>query len=300
MHAYLGPRGTFTHAALVRHSGSGEGVPAQSVPEALDLVRAGKADRAVVPFENSVEGSVSATLDALSRGDELHVVAEVLLPVTFDLLVRPGTTLETIRTVTTHPHAEAQCRRWLREHLPGASFVPAASTADAARAVADGEHTGAVASSIAGELYSLEALETGVEDNDGAVTRFVVAAAPGSTPAPTGADRTTFTVHVGESRPGALHAVLTEFYVRKVNLSRIESRPAGRLGEYTFSIDAEGHVEDERLGEALAAVERSCGTVRYLGSYPRADAEARAAGDEEYAAGAAWLESIRSRSRRLR
>ena len=297
---YLGPAGTFCEAALrtLPVAARAELEPYVSVPDALDAVRRGDVVAALVPFENSVEGSVSTTLDELAAGDPVHVTAEVLLPVTFDLLVRPGTALGDVRRLATHPHAEAQCRRWLRATLPGAVVHPAPSTADAAAGVAAGVHDAAIASPLAGERYGLTSAARGIGDDDGAVTRFVLVTKPAAPAPPTGADRTTVVAFIADDHPGALLELLTEFAVRGVNLTRIESRPTGAgLGRYCFSIDCEGHVADARVGEALSALRRICADVRFLGSYPRADGAAptvrRGVGDEEFRDAATWLAAIR-------
>ncbi len=299
-YGYLGPAGTFTEAALRAVPGADEAelVALASVPVALDAVRAGDLDGAMVPLENSVEGSVATTLDELSHGDRLQVVREVLVPVSFSLLVRPGTTTSDVRVVATHPHAEAQCRRWLRSALPEAEVVLSPSTADAAKAVGEGRYDAAVAAPLAAAHYGLVPLAEGVQDNEGAVTRFVLVTRPGPPPPPTGADRTTLFAFISDDHAGALLALLTEFAVRGINLTRIESRPSGDgLGRYFFSIDCEGHVAEARVGEALAALHRTCADVRVLGSYPRADGSAAqvAAGtaDGDYDAAAGWLAGLR-------
>ncbi len=306
-YAYLGPEGTFAEAALrtLPAAAKGDLQPQTSVTAALDAVRRGEADHALVPIENSVEGSVSATLDELAVGDLLMVTREVLLPVSFALMARPGTGLHQVRRVATHPHAAAQCRRWLATALPDATVVPALSTAAAAAGLADGSanHDAAIAAPIAADRYRLEVLARDVEDNPDAVTRFVMVSRPGEPPLPTGHDKTSLVAFISDDHPGALLEVLTELSVRGVNLTRIESRPTGeRLGRYCFSIDCEGHVDDTRLGEALSGLRRICPDVRFLGSYPRADrgpaaeaAEADAAAkDAVYRDASAWLGRIRT------
>ena len=299
MWAYLGPAGTFAEAALRSLADApADPIPAASVAVALDLVRTGQVDRAVVPFENSVEGSVPTTLDELAGGRPLRVVGEVLLPVSFALLVRPGTAMSDIGSVSTHPHAEAQCRSWIAANLPGLKVAPASSTADAARLVREKVFDAAVSAPVAAKHYGLEPLVDGIQDNEGAVTRFVVVAQPGTLPAPTGADRTTLVAYIADDHPGALLEILTEFAVRGVNLTRIESRPTGSgLGRYCFSVDAEGHVADARVGEALSALHRVCEDVRFLGSYPRADAvpptTKPGVADGDFTEAADWLKRIR-------
>jgi prephenate dehydratase len=297
---YLGPPGTFCEAALrtLPVASRADCMPYVSVVDALDAVRRGEVAAAMVPFENSVEGSVPAALDDLATGELLQVTREVLLPVTFDLLVRPDVALADVRTVATHPHAEAQCRRWLRTSLPGVVVHPAPSTADAAASVAAGAIDAAVASPLAANTYGLHAAARDVGDTDGAVTRFVLAGPPHPPAPPTGADRTTLVAFIAEDHPGALLELLTEFAVRGVNLTRIESRPTGAgIGRYCFSIDCEGHVAEARVGEALSALRRICADVRFLGSYPRADGAAptlrTGVSDMDFRDAAAWLASLR-------
>lgn len=303
-YAYLGPEGTFTEAALrqVPAAERGDLVACASVDAALELVRAGEVDAAMVPIENSVEGGVSATIDALAAGDPLMVVREVVVPVTFVLAARPGTRLDDVRTVSTHPHAQAQCRGWLSAALPDARFMPAMSTAAAAAGLAPGQpaagYDAALCAPIAARRYRLDVLAEHVEDNGGAVTRFVLVSRPAPPPAPTGADKTTLLVHLPHDHAGALLELLEQFATRGVNLTRIESRPRGdALGQYAFSIDCEGHVADERVAEALMGLHRVTPLVRFLGSYPRADGVksevTTATTDGAFTQARAWLQRLR-------
>lgn len=299
-YAYLGPEGTFSEAALnsLPAASGAERTPCVSVADALDAVRRGEVEAALVPLENSVEGSVAETLDELATGEALQIVQEVQVAVSFALLVRPGTALADVATVTTIPHAEAQVRGWLRRSLPAARFVAASSTADAARAVAAGEADAAVAAPLAAQRYRLDVLADDIADTPGAVTRFVLVTRPGPPAPPTGADRTSLVAFIADDHPGALLEVLTELAVRGVNLTRIESRPTGvGLGRYCFSIDAEGHVGQARVAEALAALRRLCADVRFLGSYPTADGRApterRGTSDADFAAAADWVAAVR-------
>jgi len=302
--AYLGPEGTFAEAAL-RSLADLPGTaadrtarPEPSVAAALAAARSGNCAAALVPLENSVEGSVPATMDGLVDGEPLVITREVFLDVAFVLAVRPGTTLGQVRTVASHPHALAQCRDGIARLLPDADVLPAASTADAARRVAAGEPDAAVCAAIAARRYGLDALATDLADHPGAVTRFVLVQRPGELPAPTGADKTTVTAVVAD-RTGALLDLLAEFAVRGISLTRIESRPTReRLGVYSFSIDCEGHVADRRVGDALAALHRLAADVRFLGSYPRADAQPgkpveERVGDDAFAAAEQWLARVR-------
>jgi prephenate dehydratase len=300
-YAYLGPEGTFTEAALRTLAGTEpvEPVPCATIQAALAAVRTGAADRAVVPIESSVEGVVTATLDDLSAGGDLLIRAELPLPIEFALLGRPGTRLSDVRTVGGHPQAQPQCRRWLAEHLPQAEWVPAASNAEAARQASEGKIDAALAGAFAAARYGLDVLAPDIGDRKNAVTRFVVAGPAAPLPAPTGADRTTLAAFLATNHAGALSEILTEFVVRGVNLTTIQSRPTGdRLGRYYFFIDCEGHVADARVGEALMGLRRVCADVRFLGSYPRADhgqtEVPRGTSDADFAAAAQWLTRLRS------
>ncbi|HEV2374355.1 MAG TPA: prephenate dehydratase [Streptosporangiaceae bacterium] len=299
-YAYLGPEGTFTEAALSSFDpgAAPAAVPYPSIAATLDAVRSGEADLAIVPIESSVEGAVTATLDELATGAELAIRAEVVLPVTFALLSAPGATTEDITSVGGHPQAQAQCRRWLASHLPTAGWQPVESNAEAARQVAEGKLDAALAGAFAADRYGLAVLVPDVSDTSDAVTRFVVVGPPGPVPARTGADRTSLVTFLREDHAGALVELLTEFAVRGINLSRIESRPTGDgLGKYCFSIDCEGHLDDARVGEALMGLRRVCTDVRFLGSYPRQDggtAQVRpGTSDAEFASAAAWLGRLR-------
>jgi prephenate dehydratase len=300
-YAYFGPEGTFTEAALRTLPDVVDPRAFPSVPAALDAVRRRDADAAMVPLENSVEGAVGVTLDELALGEPLVITAEVLLPVSFALMVRSGTSLDDIRTVATHPHAAAQVRRWVAAKLPSAQIVAEASTAAAAALVADGQYDAAIAAPLAAEHYGLELLVDGIHDNDHAVTRFVLVSRTTAPPSATGGDRTTLVAFIADDHPGALLEILTQFSVRGINLTRIESRPTGTgLGRYYFSIDCEGHVDDERVGEALTGLRRVCADVRFLGSYRRADLEPGQVpsvpaeiSDDHFRDAEAWLARVR-------
>jgi prephenate dehydratase len=301
--AYLGPEGTFAEAALsiaVASSG-GARYPQPSVPAALAAVRSGEADAALVPMENSVEGSVPATMDGLADGDPLVITREVFLDVVFVLAARPGTDLSAVRSVASHPHGLAQTAGRLAELLTDVVPLPTSSTAGAAEAVAAGEYDAAVCAPIAAERYGLVPLVEDLADHPGAVTRFVLVEPAGALPARTGNDKTSLVAVVGD-RTGALLGLLSEFAVRGISLTRIESRPTReRLGVYSFSLDCEGHIADRRVGEALAALHRVSDDVRFLGSYPRADGRdnkpvPEVAGDAAFAEAEDWLARIRSGS----
>lgn len=300
--AYLGPAGTFTEQATAQWAPDDAPAawPAPSVPAAIAALREGAVDAAVVPFENSVEGSVPATLQALLEGgpdDGVRITGEVHVEVQFSLLVRPGTRLEEVRAVASHPHAFAQTREWLATHLPGAQQVPEASTARAAQAVAEGLYDAAVAAPGAAEAYGLVPAVAHIADREGAVTRFVVLATGRQVPPPTGGDRTTLVALIWQNKPGALLELLEQFATRGIDLSRLESRPTGGgLGDYCFWIDADAHLAEARMREALTGLRRTCREVRFLGSYPRADGRAATvpahAEDEAYAEALRWVETL--------
>jgi prephenate dehydratase len=299
--AFLGPEGTFAHAAL-RGLPVAEGaalLPTANVTLAIDAVRSGTADAALVPLENSVEGAVPATLDELATGDALVIAQETYLSVTFELMARPGTRLADVASIATHPHAEAQVRRWLIDTVPTAQVELVGSTAGAAQAVAAGEYDAAVGAAVAGELYGLQILAHDIADSTNAVTRFVLLTRPSPPPPVTGNDRTTLVAYLREDRSGALLEILSEFGNRGINLTRIESRPTrSRIGHYCFSIDCEGHIADERVGDAVAALHRVCADVRYLGSYARQEGAQGAVpdgrSDTSFTESRSWLARVRA------
>jgi prephenate dehydratase len=301
-YAYLGPQGTFTEAALrqLPAAAKAEQIPCRSVGSALDAVRSGEADAAVVPIENSVDGVVPVTLDALFNGDPLMITREMHVAVEFALLAKPAMELEKIRRIATHPAAEGQCRGWIARHLPDAEVVLESSTALAAAMVSHGEggYDAAIAAPIAGETYGLDALATHIADRPGAVTRFILVSRPGPSAPPTGADKTSLVVFIHENRPGALLELLEQFAVRGVDLTWIQSRPTGSaLGKYCFAIDAEGHVAEARVAEALMGLRRTSDEVRFLGSYARADGVSTTitpgTADSDFKEAASWLSRLR-------
>jgi prephenate dehydratase len=297
-YAYLGPEGTFSEQALLTIPAAAKGtrLPARSVPEAIEAVRAGDADAALVPVENSIGGQVGVTLDELVRGAPLMITREVVLPVEFLLAGRPGRTLAEVRSVAAHPQASTQCRHWLRAHLPAATVVDVLSNAAAAVAVSTGEYDAAVCAPIGARQHHLAVLADKIADHPDAVTRFALITRPGPPPAPTGNDVTSLAVYIAHDRVGALLAVLMELAVRGINLTRIESYPTGeQLGRYVFFLDCSGHVAEARLGEALQGLRRTCADVRFLGSYPRAvPAGPPRTAVDDFADSAVWLARIRN------
>ena len=298
--AFLGPFGTFTEQALRQVAPeNAELIPLTSPPLAMKAVREGKADWAVVPIENSIEGGVNATLDALADYPQLVIRAEMLVPITFHLAVRPGTRAEDIRKIGTHPHAWAQCRNWAEETFPGVVHVPATSTAAAAETLgaSEGAFDAVLCSATSVERYGLESLFTDVADNPGAITRFVCVRRPieGSLTAPTGHDKTTIQVALPVNQAGSLMRLLEQFSVHDVDLSRIESRPSGDgLGAYTFSIDMVGHITQEHIQAALRGLYRVSPDVRFMGSYPSSTVNSADVpqDDEDYRRARTWVREL--------
>jgi prephenate dehydratase len=304
---YLGPEGTFTEQALRTIPAAERGIrtPARSVPEAIEAVRSGDADAALVPLENSVGGAVPVTLDELGTGGRLVITREVVLPVEFMLAGPRPLPLARIRSVAAHPQASAQCRNWLLANLPDAVVVDVLSNAAAAISAAAGEHDAAICAPIGVPHNDLTVLADKIADRADAVTRFALLSRPAPPGPISGDDVTSLVVMIDHDRVGALLSVLTELAVRGINLSRIESRPTGeQLGVYMFFLDCTGHVAEPRLGEALQGLRRICAEVRFLGSYPR-HRWSRAAAEEpppsqpgltnaDFADSAAWLSRLRS------
>ena len=302
--AYLGPKGTFTEAAFLQMplSQGANLIPAESVREALNLVRTGEVFGALVPIENSVEGSVATTLDELGHGDSLEIIDEIAIPVEFALLAKPGVAISDIKRIATHPHAHAQCVDWLHKNAPGVHVLPAMSTAAAAEELSEGaNYDAAICSVAAAKHYGLEILAQGIGDSDSAWTRFVLVSKPGNAQPATGNDKTTLSLFMHRNKPGALLNILTEFAVRGIDLSRLESRPTKQqLGDYFFSLDCVGHIDDENLGDTLIELRKICADVKFLGSYPRHD-NASANGELADVAKSSvepetWLKNLRKRN----
>ncbi len=299
--AFLGPVGTFTELALaqVKESKNSKKTAVHHVAEAIELVISGKVKRAIIPVENSIEGGVSATLDALAGTQLIRIYGEYLVPVSFNLVARPGTKLSEVKTIATHPVAYAQSRKWLLEKLPKHVHLPATSTAAAAAALLTSDQAeAAIAAPTITNHHKLITLAKNIGENKQAQTRFIQIGLAGDLPEPTGADKTSVIVELPTDRPGALLEMLEQFATRGVNLTRIESRPIGdRLGRYRFNIDAEGHVVDESVGEALAGLHRFSPKVSFLGSYPRADKQqTKPEGNNSnvrYSEAALWVKNIR-------
>jgi prephenate dehydratase len=272
--AYLGPAGTFTEDAL-REAAAGqdfEPLRTATVHDAILAVEEGGAERALVPFENSIEGSVRSTLDSLAfETTEVTIVGEHDYAVRAHLIARRPLELDSISVVLSHPQPLAQCARFLRERLPQAERRGVSSTAEAVRLVCESDEPwAAIGAHAAADLYGGAVLLEGVEDEAGNVTRFVWIAPAGTEPQGGGAWKTSLVFsELGEDHPGALVDALREFSSRGVNLSRIESRPLRQgLGRYMFFCDLEGSAAEERVAEAIAALRTKAESVRVLGSYP--------------------------------
>ncbi|MGV9611747.1 prephenate dehydratase [Nocardia xishanensis] len=294
--AYFGPSGTFTEMALAKLESSAvfdgpvERVAAPSQGAALDLIRSGDVDGAVVPIESSVEGSISATLDSLAIGPRLQIVAETELEVTFTILARPGTELAEVRTLAAYPVAAAQVRMWVARRMTEAEIYTSASNAAAAEDVAAGRADAAVSTALAGERLGLIALATGVADHEQAITRFVLVTRPRVAPPSTGVDRTSIVLELA-NEPGSLMRAFAEFATRGIDLTRIESRPTRTgMGTYRFYLDCVGHIDDTAIAEALKALHRTA-RIRFLGSWPATSATGTPPPSDE--AAAEWLTQLR-------
>jgi len=302
--AYLGPAGTFTETAARLITGATDDrhlLACGDIGEVLRTVEQGGASRGVVPIENTLEGSVTATLDALAFDTGLLIHGELELPITLIAAAPAGTSFEQVTEVVSHPVALASSRRWLSATLPQAGQVPVASTARAAELVAQhGPGQLAIVNPLAAERYGLEVVARDIADSARNLTRFVVVG--DHVPPPTGWDKTSLVVFIDANRPGALLKLLEIFAERELNLTKIESRPTkDELGEYCFFLDVEGHLLDERVGDAMAAVKRTHRDIKVLGSYRRSgarrtdEAERIHADDAAYRDAAAWLAGWRDR-----
>jgi prephenate dehydratase len=300
---FFGPFGTFTEQALRTQPdlAARELVAYRSVPDILDAVTAGQIGVGFVPIENSIEGMVNFTLDALAFDHDLIITRDVVLDIEHCLVARPGTTLADVKDVLSIPVATAQCHRFLREQLPGVVMRASDSTASAAQVVSDDPTPGiaAIAPRAAAELYGLAVIAADIADHDGNQTRFVAVARDGIPPR-TGHDRTALVVYQRADEPGSLISILQEFAARRINLSNLISRPTkhGGLGDYCFIIFAEGHVTDDLLADAMRALHVKQGGVKFFGSYPAADAsdhDARLHADARWRDADDWMSEIQRR-----
>jgi prephenate dehydratase len=308
-YSYLGPAGTFTEVALKQVSAA-QGKPwraVNNVGEALDDVVSGRSVAAMIAIENSIDGGVSATQDALATIPGLRIIGEYLVPVGFSLVARPGTTLADVTTIAAHPVAYAQCHGWLDKNLPAHSHLPASSNVQAATQLlatdADGNPASVADAAIAPptivDHHELAVLAEDIIDNKNSVTRFALVSRSREIPPATGADKTSIIVGLPADRPGSLVELLEQFSTRGVNMSLLESRPIGdELGRHRFIIDVDGHITEERIADALLGLYRFTPQVIFLGSYPKADGQrnefdARYA-DEVFVEARDWLRGMLS------
>ena len=296
---YLGPEGSFSHEAVSTIANS-EAVAYDSFADVFTAVADCTLDQGLVPLENAIEGTVSASIDGLVFDHELLIVREIVMPIRLHLLARPGVTIDQLTSVRSYVHALAQCRSYL--HTLDVVSEQTTSTSQAAREVAESsEPWAAVASALAGELFGLTDLATDIEDHPDNATRFVLVGRD-DVAAPTGHDRTTIVCFQDADRPGSLYAILGRFAARDINLTKLESRPTKRgLGDYCFVIEFEGHVADNVVADCLADLQAHLTRVKFLGSYPVTGldasdrreevAQARRSADE-------WMRGIRARIQR--
>jgi prephenate dehydratase len=303
--AFLGPFGTFTEQALRGQADLdvAELVPLRSMPDVLAAVEADEVHLGFLAIENSIEGTVNIAQDELVFNHQLLIQREVVLDIEHCLMALPGTRLTDVKEVLSILVATAQCHDWLRANAPWADFRAADSTAGAARQIAEQHLVGvaAVAPRVAAELYGLEIIAPNIADHAGNQTRFVLVAKQG-VPQSTGHDKTSIVVYQRANEPGSLMSILAEFASRRINLTKLESRPtkAGGLGDYCFVIDAEGHIDDEVLADALRDLHAKQGGVKFLGSYPAAGTDAhdiRAHADATWQAADDWVNALRAQIR---
>ena len=299
-YSYLGPAGTFTEAALkqVPQAAGKTWRSVNNVGEALADVTSGRSVAAMIAIENSIEGGVSATQDALAVIPGLRIIGEYLVPVNFDLVARPGTRLEDVRVVNAHPVAYGQTHLFLDERLPDHGHIPSTSNVAAAAELLESTVAdAAIAPPGITEHYALDVLASGIGDNPSAVTRFVLVSTVVPVAPRTGSDKTSIIAELPDDRAGALLEMLEQFATRGVNMSLLESRPIGdALGRYRFVIDLDGHILDERVADALLGLRRFSPNVIFLGSYPRADKLAISVtqryGDEVFIDARDWLRGL--------
>jgi prephenate dehydratase len=299
---FLGPEGTFTVQALLGEAdlAGEELVPMATISEVLAAADTGTIDLGFVGTENSIEGTVTVTLDALAFEHDLLIQREVELGIQLNLMAPPGVAMADVTRVLTFPVAAGQCRSWLANELPGVEMVAANSNAEAAQLVAaeaDGV-SAAVAPSLAAKIYGLEVLANDIEDHPENTTRFVLVAR-NSIPPATGHDKTTIVVFQRTDRPGSLLAILQEFAARAINLVKLESRPTKKgLGHYCFIIDLEGHLSDELVADCLRDVRSKVEDIKLLGSYPAAGAHGPAVrrdAEEAWRIADAWIKDQKAK-----
>jgi len=267
--AYLGPPGTFTEEAALLYDKTAQLIPFASIPAVAAAVDSGMTDEGVVAIENSIEGSVTDTLDLLIHESRVLIRKELVLRIEHNLLAKPGTEVSNVKVIFSHPQALGQCRRFIERCFPKADVVAALSNAAAVEEMMASSHpSAAIGTARAAELYGAQTLAKAIQDQATNMTRFVVLA-PTDHPA-TGFDKTSLCFSFAEDRPGVLSEVLQEFAKRNINLAKVESRPSKEsLGKYIFLVDLEGHREEPLVSEALGWVREKTALFKILGSYPR-------------------------------
>ena len=303
---FLGPVGTFTEEALRSQNDllDSELVPMRTFVDVLTATQNRSVELGFVAIENAIEGTVNVTLDTLAFDTDLRIQREVVLDIKMNLMAAPGTKMSDIKLVTSHPVANAQCRQYLRQNLPGVEVSPANSTAEAAQLASETPGIAALGPSSAGKLYELDIVGSDIADLKGNQTRFLVVG-PEGIPARTGNDKTTVVLAQHENKPGSLVAILHEFSARNLDLTKLTSRPARpalgdshtALGQYSFIIDIDGHIDDDILANCLVNVQAKHADVKFLGSYPAAgngSTEKRVAASEAWANATSWMNEIRS------
>jgi len=269
--AFLGPAGTFSEQAALLCDPQAQLLPFATVAAVAAAVDSGMADEGIMAIENSLEGSVTDTLDMLIHESALLIRRELVLPIEHCLLVKPGTTADQVTTVYSHPQALGQCRRFLERCFTRARMEASLSTTAAVEQMMEQDGAAAVATMRAAELYKAQVLARAIQDNQNNETRFVLVAASDS--AATGRDKTSLAFSVPQDRPGSLVDALKEFSDRRINLTKIESRPTKQeLGKYVFLVDLEGHRTDPKVVEALERVQALAYFFKVFGSYPRFEA----------------------------
>ncbi len=296
--AYLGPSGTFTEQALRSEPdlAAMELVPFPKFVDVLDATSDGETDLGFVAIENAIEGTVNVTLDALAFDHDLVIQREVVLDIHLNLMAAPGTTMNDITVLSSHPVASAQCHKFLHKEFPDVPVNAANATAEAAALAATTPGLAAIGPALAAENYGLDTLATDIADHEGNQTRFVLVARSG-VPQPTGHDKTSVVLRQRENRPGSLVAILQQFAARSINLSRLSSRPVKRgLGEYCFVVDFEGHIADELTADCLRSIHAKHADIKFLGSYPTAgegSTATRAEAEAAWANAHTWMDSLR-------
>lgn len=264
--AFLGPKATFTHLACIQHFGlSSDLIPKKDIADVFDDVERGRVAFGVVPIENTTEGVVSHTLDMFTTS-ELKICAEIMMEITLALLNKSGK-IEDVKAIYSHPHAIAQCKEWLKNHLPNTPIFDVSSTAMAAQTVMDEPSSAAIASEYAATIYDLQVVEGRIEDHLNNFTRFLVIGK--KTPERCGEDKTSIMFSIKDA-PGALYRMLKPFAEKGINLTKIESRPQKQKAwEYVFFLDLDGHISDPKVKDALKELEEQCIFMKVLGSYPK-------------------------------